>query len=76
VPAQREAVKGVRFLSRGAKIKNEHLVLLSVQAVALLEQIKEITGEAVFVFASAHSMNKPMSENTISKVLRVIGYDT
>lgn len=76
VPAKREAVKDVRFSSRGAKIKDEHLVPLSVQAVALLEQIKEITGESVFVFAGAHSMNKPMSENTINKAQRVIGYNT
>ncbi|SUG35314.1 bacteriophage integrase [Salmonella enterica subsp. arizonae] len=76
VPAQREAVKGVRFSSRGAKMKDEHLVPLSAQAVALLEQIKEITGESVFVLPVAHSMNKPMSENTINKALRVIGYDT
>ncbi|EED8424907.1 tyrosine-type recombinase/integrase [Salmonella enterica subsp. enterica serovar Losangeles] len=76
VPAEREAVKGVRFSSRGAKMKDEHLVPLSAQAVALLEKIKEITGESVFVFAGAHSMNKPMSENTINKALRVIGYDT
>lgn len=76
VPAKRKAVEGVRFSSRGAKMKDEHLVPLSAQAVALLEQIKEITGESVFVFAGAHSMNKPMSENTINKALRVIGYDT
>ena len=76
VPAQREAVKGVRFSSRGAKMKDEHLVPLSAQAVTLLEQIKEITGESVFVFAGAHSMNKPMSENTINKALRKMGYDT
>ncbi|MBU5642168.1 MULTISPECIES: tyrosine-type recombinase/integrase [Citrobacter] len=76
VPAKREAVKHVRFSERGAKMKDEHLVPLSAQAVALLEQIKEITGESVFVFAGAHSMNKPMSENTINKALRVIGYDT
>lgn len=76
VPAKREAVKHVRFSERGAKMKDEHLVPLSAQAVVLLEQIKEITGESVFVFAGAHSMNKPMSENTINKALRVIGYDT
>ncbi|ECI6407494.1 tyrosine-type recombinase/integrase, partial [Salmonella enterica] len=76
VPATRKVVKGVKFSERGAKMKDEHLVPLSVQAVALLEQIKEITGESVFVFAGAHSMNKPMSENTINKALRVIGYDT
>ncbi|ENR6711646.1 tyrosine-type recombinase/integrase [Salmonella enterica] len=76
VPAKREAVKNVRFSERGAKMKDEHLVPLSAQAVVLLEQIKDITGESMFVFAGAHSMNKPMSENTINKALRVIGYDT
>ncbi|HHT3620120.1 TPA: tyrosine-type recombinase/integrase [Citrobacter freundii] len=76
VPAKREAVKNVRFSERGAKMKDEHLVPLSAQAVTQLEQIKEITGESVFVFAGAHSMHKPMSENTINKALRVIGYDT
>lgn len=76
VPAKREAVKNVRFYERGSKMKDEHLVPLSTQAVILLEQIKEITGESVFLFAGAHSMHKPMSENTINKALRIIGYDT
>ncbi|EKM1661650.1 tyrosine-type recombinase/integrase [Escherichia coli] len=76
VPAKREAVKGVRFSERGAKMKDEHLVPLSAQAVELLKRIKAITGESVFVFPGAHSLEKPMSENTINKALRVIGYDT
>ncbi|HIA2510701.1 TPA: tyrosine-type recombinase/integrase [Escherichia coli] len=76
VPAKREAVKGVRFSERGAKMKDEHLVPLSAQAVELLKRIKSITGESVFVFPGAHSLEKPMSENTINKALRVIGYDT
>ncbi|HDU8603857.1 TPA: integrase arm-type DNA-binding domain-containing protein [Morganella morganii] len=76
VPAKRETVKGVRFSERGAKMKDEHLVPLSRQVASLLEQIKEITGESMFVFAGTHSMDKPMSENTINKALRVIGYNT
>ncbi|MFP1769645.1 tyrosine-type recombinase/integrase [Lonsdalea quercina] len=76
VPAQREAVKGVRFSERGAKMKDEHLAPLSRQAVALLKQIQAISGESVFVFPGARTLNKPMSENTINKALRVIGYDT
>jgi integrase len=76
VPSRREAVKGVRFSERGAKMKDEHLVPLSVQAISLLEQIKDMTGGSAFVFAGAHSMDKPMSENTINKALRVMGYDT
>lgn len=76
IPAKREAVNGVKFSERGAKMKDEHLVPLSVQAAALLEQIKEISGESAFVFPGAHRFDKPMSENTINKALRVIGYDT
>lgn len=76
VPTQREAVEGVRFSERGAKMKDEHLVPLSRQAVALLKQIKALTGESVFVFPGAHTLNRPMSENTVNKALRVIGYDT
>lgn len=76
VPAKREAVKGVRFSERGAKMKDEHLVPLSQQAVALLKQIQAISGESVFVFPGAHTLNNPMSENTINKALRVMGYDT
>ncbi len=76
VPAQREAVNGVRFSERGAKIKDEHLVSLSRQAVALLKQIQALSGESVFVFPGAHTLNKPMSGKTINKALRMIGYDT
>ncbi|MFP1758265.1 tyrosine-type recombinase/integrase [Lonsdalea quercina] len=75
-PAQREAVNGVRFSERGAKMKDEHLVPLSRQAVDLLKQMQAYSGELVFVFPGAHTLNKPMSENTINKALRVIGYDT
>ena len=76
VPAKREAVKNVRFSERGAKMKDEHLVPLSQQAVALLKQIQAISGESIFVFPGAHTLSKPMSENTINKALRVIGYNT
>ncbi|PWC17086.1 integrase [Brenneria roseae subsp. roseae] len=76
VPAKREAIKGVRFSERGAKMKDEHLVPLSRQAVGLLNQIKALTGESAFVFPGARTLDKPMSENTINKALRVIGYDT
>lgn len=76
LPAQREAIKGVRFSERGAKMKDEHLVLLSRQTIALMKQIKALTGNSVFIFPCMHSLDKPMSENTINKALRVIGYDT
>lgn len=76
VPAKREAVEGVRFSERGAKMKDEHPVPLSRQEVVLLKQIKALTGDSMSVFPSARSLDKPMSENTINKALRTFGYDT
>ncbi|HAU5635920.1 tyrosine-type recombinase/integrase [Citrobacter amalonaticus] len=76
LPAKRKFIKGVRFSERGSKMKDEHLVPLSLQAVALLKEIQSLTGNSQFVFPGAHSLDKPMSENTINKALRVIGYDT
>ena len=76
IPPERKVVSGVRYSDRGSKMKDEHLVPLSHQAVALLTRLKEISGESVFVFPGAHSMDKPMSENTVNNALRIIGYDT
>jgi integrase len=76
VPPRRKAIEGVRFSERGAKMQDEHLVPLSHQAVVLLKQIKILSGDSVFVFPGARSVDKPMSENTINKALRTIGYDT
>ncbi|ELE4479419.1 integrase arm-type DNA-binding domain-containing protein [Salmonella enterica] len=76
IPARRKSVDGVRFSERGAKMKEEHLVPLSRQAVTLLKQIKALNGDSAFVFPGVRSPDKPMSENTINKALRTIGYDT
>lgn len=76
IPVKRKAIDGIRFSSRGSKMKEEHLVPLSNQVIKILERIKEISGESEFVFHSIRNLNKPMSENTINKALRVIGYST
>lgn len=76
IPAEREALKGVKYSSRGAKMRTPHLVPLSRQAVAVLEQIKAISGEHELIFIGDHYSHKPMSENTVNKALRIMGYDT
>lgn len=53
-----------------------HLVPLSPQAVALLEQIHFLTGKFDLVFAGDTKPWKPMSENTVNNALRTMGYDT
>ena len=56
------------------KMKVDHLVPLSTQAVEILRGIKLITGHGRFVFPSLRTGERPMSENTINAALRGMGY--
>ncbi len=56
------------------KMKHEHVVPLSRQALAILKQVKTLTGGRRFVFSC--SRDKPISDNTLNKRLRDLGYDT
>ena len=76
IPAEREAIEGVKHSQRGSKMRTPHLVPLSRQALAILEQVHKLSGERDFVFIGDHNPRKPMSENTVNKALRVMGYDT
>ena len=59
----------------GHKMKKglPHDVPLSRQALAILEEVRPLTGLCRYVFSMSE---RPMSENTINKMLRSIGYDT
>ncbi|AFI88585.1 DUF4102 domain-containing protein [Pectobacterium parmentieri] len=76
IPAEREAIPGVKHSQRGAKMRSEHLVPLSRQALALLEEIKAISGAHELIFPGDRRPTKPMSENTVNNALRTMGYDT
>lgn len=76
IPAEREPIEGVKFSQRGAKMRTPHLVPLSRQALGLLGQIHVLSGSYELVFPGDHYHYKPMSENTINKALRRMGYDT
>jgi integrase len=56
------------------KIAEQHIVPLSVQAIAILREIQPLTGRGRYVFASERAGGKPMSENTINAALRRLGY--
>jgi integrase len=56
------------------KARRPHIVPLPRQAVAILRQLYEITGRYSLVFAGANP-ERPMSENTINKALRLAGYE-
>lgn len=50
IPATREAIAGVRYSSRGAKMRTPHIVPLSEQVISILKRIKEISGGYELVF--------------------------
>ncbi|HAL2443655.1 TPA: tyrosine-type recombinase/integrase [Escherichia coli] len=76
IPATREPIIGVRYSGLGAKMRMPHIVPLSEQSIAILKQIKDITGNNELIFPGDHNPYKPMCENTVNKALRVMGYDT
>ena len=56
------------------KMKRDHIVPLSMQAIKILEEIQPLTGSGRYVFPSLRASTRPMSENTINGALRRLGY--
>lgn len=56
------------------KMKVDHLVPLSTQAVEILRSVYPLTGHGKYVFPSLRTGERPMSENTINGALRGMGY--
>jgi integrase len=56
------------------KKRREHVVPLSRQATAILQQIQALSGSGRYVFPAQGKHNKPMSENTATAALRRMGF--
>ncbi len=56
-----------------SKTDTPHIVPLSRQAVAILRELKPVTGEGRFVFPSARSNERQMSDNAILAAMRTMG---
>ena len=64
------------------KMREQHIVPLSRQAVAILRELEPLTNRAIpskpdaprYVFPGAQSRERPMSENAILAALRRMGY--
>ncbi len=56
------------------KMRTEHIVPLSRQAVEILSELKPLTGGGRYVFPSARTTGRPMSENAVTAALRRMGY--
>ena len=58
-----------------SKTKQEHLVPLSTQAVAILLDLFPVTGEGRYVFPSARDSRRPMSDNAVLAAMRRMGVE-
>lgn len=71
VPA---AVQKLKKAQKESARTPDHIVLLSTQAVAILEELKSLTGRGRYVFPGARDRNRPMSNNAVRSALRRLGY--
>jgi integrase len=56
------------------KMKLPHRVPLARQAVSILRNLRQITGEGRYLFPSVRSSARPISDNTLNAALRRLGY--
>jgi integrase len=59
---------------RRMKMRNPHIVPLSRQAVAILQQVHRHSGGGRWAFPQLRRPDRPMAENCITAALRAIGY--
>jgi integrase len=56
------------------KMRRPHRIPLSRQALTILRDLQEITGDGRWLFPSLRSARRPMSENTLNAALCRLGY--
>ncbi len=56
------------------KMRRDHNVPLSRQALEIIRSMDAASGGTEFVFPAFHSFRKPISENTVNQALRRLGY--
>jgi len=56
------------------KMRQQHIVPLSKQALTVLDELRPFTGKGKLLFPSERSVLRPMSENTLNAALRRMGY--
>lgn len=64
-----------RIPAERMKMRVQHIVPLSRQAIAVLSNLQQLTGRFALAFPGMRSRFRPMSENTIAAALRWMGYN-
>lgn len=57
------------------KTKQEHIIPLSKQAIAILQELEPTAHRSKYIFPSARGGSRPMSDNAVRTALRSMGYD-
>jgi integrase len=58
------------------KMRRPHIVPLSHQAIEILHELKQKTGDGRFLFPMQLNRERPMSEFTVNYALRALGYSS
>lgn len=56
------------------KMREQHIVPLSRQALEVLDTLRPLSGGGRYLFPSERTASRPMSENTVNGALRRLGY--
>jgi integrase len=64
-----------RIAAERMKMRVQHIVPLSRQAVALLREMQPVTGTGRFVFPSPRTDSRPLSDNGMLAALRRMGFE-
>lgn len=65
----------IEIVAEKMKMREAHIIPLSKQAQAILEELQPLTGHLKYVFPSPRGQSRPLSENGVRTALRALGYD-
>ena len=68
-------LEGTEWRFIASKTGTEHIVPLSRQAVEVLRELHPLTGRGTYVFPSARSNRRPMSNMAVNAAMRRVGID-
>jgi len=64
-----------RIRAERMKMRQQLIVPLSRQAVEVLREVQPLTGEGKYVFPSARTTKRPLSDNALLAALRRMGFE-
>jgi integrase len=68
------SIRKLRRIQKENPDTQPHVVPLSTQAVAILRELKDVTGNGKYIFHGARDRKRPMSEAAVTAALARLGY--